>query len=133
MDELIVPIRSEADIVVARHEGRARAADLGLSSSEQVLVTTAISELARNIIQYADHGEIGMEIIEDEHSRRGLKIVARDVGPGIADVDLAMMDGYSTGGGLGLGLPGSKRLMDEFDLASVPGTGTVITMVKWAR
>lgn len=133
MDELIVPIRSEADIVVARHEGRALAADLGLSSSEQVLVTTAISELARNIIQYADHGEIGMEIIEDESRRRGLRIVARDVGPGITDVDLAMMDGYSTGGGLGLGLPGSKRLMDEFELASKPGKGTVITMVKWAR
>jgi len=130
--ETIVPIRSEADIVVARHEGRALAARLGMSSSEQVLVTTAISELARNIIQYADHGEMTMEIIEDQ-GRCGVRIVARDQGPGIPDVELAMMDGYSTGGGLGLGLPGSKRLMDEFELSSRVGQGTTITMTKWAR
>lgn len=132
MDELRIPIRSEADIVVARHQGRTLAAQLGLSSSEQVLVTTAISELARNIIQYADHGEITMATVADR-DRHGVRIVARDEGPGIADVDLAMMDGFSTGGGLGLGLPGSKRLMDEFDLRSRPGEGTTITMTKWAR
>lgn len=128
----MVPIRSEADIVVARHEGRTLAAKLGLSSSEQVLVTTAISELARNIIQYADHGDMTMEIVEN-HDRRGVRIVAHDQGPGIPDVELAMMDGYSTGGGLGLGLPGSKRLMDEFELTSHVGEGTTVTMTKWAH
>ncbi len=132
MDEILIPICGESDIVVARHEGRALAVQLGFSTSDQVLVTTAISEVARNIIQYADHGRMTMSIVE-EQDRRGIRIVAQDEGPGIQDVDLAMMDGYSTGGGLGLGLPGSRRLMDEFELWTQVGKGTRITMTKWAR
>jgi serine/threonine-protein kinase RsbT len=129
--ELHTPIASEADIVLARQQDRNLAAKLGASLSELTLIATAISELARNIVSYAKHGEIILSVVEG--SRRGIKIVARDESPGIPDVELAMRDGFSTGGGLGLGLPGAKRLMDEFAIVSEVGKGTTVTMTKWVR
>ena len=93
------------------------------------LIATAISELARNIVQYAQRGEIILSVVEG--SRRGIQIVARDQGPGIPDLELAMRDGYSTGGSLGLGLPGARRLMDEFAIDSEVGKGTTVSMRKW--
>ena len=125
-----VPIASEADIVTARQLGRRIAAESGFSSTDQTLIATAISEVARNIIEYARRGEIILSTLE-ERGRRAVKIIARDNGPGIADTELAMQDGYSTGNSLGLGLPGAKRLMDDFELVSSPGAGTTITMKKW--
>jgi serine/threonine-protein kinase RsbT len=130
--ETCVPIEHEMDIVTARQKGRELAASRGFSSTDQTLVATAISEVARNIVVYAHRGEIILALLE-ERGRRGLMIVARDQGPGIQDLALAMRDGYSTGRSLGMGLPGAKRLMDEFDLSSVVGEGTTVTMKKWAR
>jgi len=130
MDEGVVRIGSSADIVTARQRGRALAAGLGFSGSELTVIATAISELARNIIEYATTGEI---VLGQGHQdgRPGIVIVARDEGPGIPDVTRALTAGYSTGPGLGLGLPGVRRLMDEFDIASRPGQGTTVTVRKW--
>ena len=128
--ELNVPIRGEADLVTARLRGREIAATLRFSSSELTLIATAISEVTRNILSYAGSGEIELRLVH-HGDRDGVSIVARDRGPGIPDLFSAMQDGYSTSGGLGLGLPGSKRLMDEFDVASEVGKGTTITMTKW--
>jgi serine/threonine-protein kinase RsbT len=130
--ELRVPIDNEADIVTARQEGRQLAAERGFSRTEQTLIATAISEVARNIIEYARRGEILLSAIE-EPGRRGIQVVARDDGPGIPDTQLAMRDGWSTAKSLGMGLPGARRLMDEFDLVSAPGKGTVVKMAKWVR
>ncbi len=130
--EIRVPMSSDIDLVIARREGRAMAEQLGLSSSEATLVATAISELARNIVNYAKRGEIHLGLISNG-TKRGLSVVARDQGPGIADIRLALQAGYSTSGGLGLGLPGVRRIMDEFDIASEPGRGTTITVIKWKR
>jgi serine/threonine-protein kinase RsbT len=124
----VVSIRVESDIVLARQRGRQLAALRGLSTSDQTLVATAISEVARNILKYAGSGEIELEAVE-----RGVIVVARDKGPGIANVEQAMIDGFSTARGLGLGLPGARRLMDEFAIESRLGAGTTITMKKWAR
>jgi serine/threonine-protein kinase RsbT len=131
-DELVVAIEHEADIVSARQKGRELAAAIGFSSTDQTLLATAISEVARNIVSYAAKGSISLQRTE-EGARHGLMIVARDKGPGIPDVELAMRDGYSTGGSLGLGLPGAKRLMDSFVLESAVGVGTTVTMIKWLR
>lgn len=125
------PIRLDGDIVAARQHARQLAAQLGFSSSDQVLIATAISEIARNIIQYAGHGAVSFRVVS-QGRRRGLLIVARDEGPGIADLTQALQDGYSTSKGLGLGLPGAHRLMDEFDIASDVGRGTTVKMTKWA-
>ncbi|MEW5935559.1 MAG: ATP-binding protein, partial [Bacillota bacterium] len=103
---------------------------LGFSPTDAVVIATAISELARNIVQYARAGEILIRAVR-EGVREGIVVVARDDGPGIADVEQAMQDGYSTGGGLGFGLPGVKRLMDNFDIESRPGAGTTVTVAKW--
>jgi len=130
--EIRVPIASEADVVTARQQGRALAAELGFSSGDLTLIATAISEVARNIVAYAKRGEIVLSHTNRD-SRRGIVVVARDEGPGIPDIARAMQDGYSTSHGLGLGLPGAKRLMDEFDIASQVGKGTTIVMKKWAR
>jgi serine/threonine-protein kinase RsbT len=129
--EVRVPIRHETDIVSARQKGRELAAAGGFSQTEQTLIATAISEVARNIVVYAREGEIILTPLEGR-GRRGIMVVARDDGPGIQDLELAMRAGYSTTRSLGLGLPGAKRLMDEFDLASTPGQGTTVTMKKWA-
>jgi serine/threonine-protein kinase RsbT len=130
--ELIMPIRTEVDVLIARQHGRELASKLRFSSSELTLIATAISEVARNIVIYAGTGEIVLRIVE-QGQRRGLAVLARDRGPGISNVDRAMQDGYSTSHGLGIGLPGSKRLMDEFTVASEVGKGTVVTMTKWER
>lgn len=130
--EVRVPVSTDSDLVTARREGRVMAEQMGLSSSEATLVATTISELARNIVSYARKGEIHICLINDG-SRRGITIVARDQGPGIADIKLAMQAGYSTSGGLGLGLPGVRRIMDEFDINSGPDRGTTITVTKWTR
>ncbi|OLC66990.1 MAG: ATP-binding protein [Candidatus Rokubacteria bacterium 13_1_40CM_2_68_8] len=131
-DEVRVPVECETDIVVARQKGRELAAASGFGRTEQTLIATAISEVARNIVVHAQRGEIVLCAIESK-GRRGLKIVARDQGPGIADPELAMRDGYSTTNSLGVGLPGARRLMDEFELESKPGQGTTVTMRKWVR
>jgi serine/threonine-protein kinase RsbT len=125
-----VPIRSEADLVTARLRGREVAAALKFSSSDLTLIATAISEVTRNIISYAGSGELTLQVVQ-RGNRLGVSIVALDHGPGIPDLLSAMQDGYSTSGGLGLGLPGSKRLMDEFELASEVGKGTIVSMIKW--
>jgi serine/threonine-protein kinase RsbT len=131
-DDLRVPIENESDIVTARQQGRQLAAVRGFSSTEQTLIATAISEVARNIVEYARRGEIILRPLE-RNGYRGILVVARDDGPGIPDIDLAMRDGWTTARSLGMGLPGARRLMDEFDLESVPGKGTMITMKKWVR
>lgn len=128
--EVVLPIASDGDVVSARQHGRAMAEDAGFSAGDQTVIAAAISEVARNILTYARQGEI--ELRSERRSREmGIVVIARDAGPGIADLDLVMQDGYSTSGGLGLGLPGARRLMDEFDIQSGPGQGTVVTMVKW--
>lgn len=131
-DDRIVAIERDADIVTARQKGRELAAATGFSSSDQTMIALAISEIARNIITYAHHGTITLTSLDDR-GRRGLQIVARDQGPGIPDIELAMRDGYSTAKSLGVGLPGAKRVMDEFELESVVGRGTTVTMRKWRR
>ena len=128
--ESVVPISSSADIVTARQRGRALAAALGFSGSDLTVIATAISELARNIIEYAATGEIVLSQ-DDADGRPGIVIVARDEGPGIPDVSRALSAGYSTGPGLGLGLPGVRRLMDDFEITSDPGRGTKVSVRKW--
>lgn len=130
--EISVAINNESDVVTARQRGRELAARIGFSSTDQTLFATAISEVARNIVSYAGHGEIVLCAIEEGH-RRGILVVARDQGPGIADLELAMRDGYSTGNSLGVGLPGARRLMDDFELLSELGVGTTVIMKKWLR
>lgn len=125
-----IPISSDADIVEARQAGRALAAELGFSAVDQTMIATAISELARNIMQYARRGEVTIGTAKKEN-RTGLFIEARDDGPGIPDIGQAMQEGFSTGHGLGMGLPGTRRLMDEFEIESEPGRGTRVTMRKW--
>jgi len=131
-DETRIPIQKDQDIVAARQKGRVLAQRLGFSNSNLTLIATAISELARNILLYAKTGEMTLGILED-HGRDGLVVVARDSGPGIADIARAMQMGYSTSGSLGLGLPGVKRLMDDFEIVSKAGRGTTVTATKWRR
>jgi serine/threonine-protein kinase RsbT len=131
-DEIVVPIRTDADVVQARQRARTLAQPLRFTSSELTLIATAISEVARNIVSYAGRGDIIL-MLTQKGTRRGIRVIARDSGPGIPDVARALEDGYSTSRGLGLGLPGSKRLMDEFELVSTVGKGTQVTMVKWER
>ena len=130
--ECIVPIESDSDIVVARQRGRAIGSDVGFGPGDLAMIATAISELARNIVTYAQRGEIAVRTLT-EGSRQGILVVSRDQGPGIRDIPQAMRDGYSTSGGLGLGLPGVKRLMDEFEIESAPGRGTRVMVQKWMR
>ena len=130
--EVVVPIRTDVDVVIARQKIRALVSELRFSGSELTLIATAISEVTRNIVSYAGSGEVVMRLVR-RGQRRGITVVARDKGPGIADIEQAMKDGFSTSRGLGLGLPGSKRLMDEFELVSEVGKGTEITMTKWER
>jgi serine/threonine-protein kinase RsbT len=127
-----IRIEADADIVEARQEGRALAAALSFSPSDLTVIASAISEVARNIYSYAGSGEIHVALVE-RNGRRGVCITAKDQGPGIADVELALQDGYSTSGSLGLGLPGARRLMDEFELETSRETGTIVTMWKCAR
>jgi len=130
-DEERIAIASESDIVTARRRGRELAAEGGFSGSDLTVIATAISELARNIVAYARAGEMTLRVVR-RGDRSGLIVIARDEGPGIDDVSLVMQDGFSTGRSLGLGLPGAKRLMDEFEIASDLGRGTTVTMTKWS-
>jgi serine/threonine-protein kinase RsbT len=127
-----IAIESDADVVTARQRARELAAGLELSSTDQTLLATAISEVARNITTYAQRGEVLVSVVHED-DRRGIQVVARDQGPGIEDIDRALQDGYTTGGGLGLGLPGARRLVDDFTIDSAPGQGTTVTLVKWSR
>jgi serine/threonine-protein kinase RsbT len=125
-------IASDRDVVAARQQGRAVALQAGFSVAEATLIATAISELARNIVSYAQQGCVTLKPIESVNgSAGGLTIVATDSGPGIVDLNQALRDGYSSSGGLGLGLPGVRRLMDEFDIVSRAGGGTTVTVTKW--
>ncbi|WP_017380014.1 anti-sigma regulatory factor [Paenisporosarcina sp. TG-14] len=127
-----VEILTEWDIVAARQLGRNEAKEVGFGTVDQARITTAISELARNIYLYAGTGKIEIERISDGR-RVGIIIIASDEGPGISDVRKALEDGYSTSGGLGAGVPGVKRLMDDFKIDTVVGEGTVIKATKWIR
>lgn len=126
-----VAIRTDADIVEARRRMRDLAEPLQLSAGDLAMVATAVSELARNILVYAGEGRIELGLIEGER-KRGVLVIASDSGPGIQDVELALQDGFSTSNSLGLGLPGSRRLVDEFELSSEVGAGTTVTLRKWA-
>jgi serine/threonine-protein kinase RsbT len=130
-DEARIPIASDSDIVSARQTARELASRLGFSTPDLTIIATAVSELARNIVRFADAGEVVIEIVSEP--RNGVRVVARDAGPGIADVEKAMEDGFSTYNGLGLGLPGVRRLVDEFAIDSEPGRGTTVTMSKWQK
>jgi serine/threonine-protein kinase RsbT len=128
-NEVWIHIRGDADIVLARKGARDLAAQLDFGRTDLTLIATAVSEIARNIVRFAGNGQIYIELLD--RPRPGVRIVARDAGPGIADVDRAMSDGFSTYQGLGLGLPGARRLMDEFELHSELGKGTTVIMTKW--
>ncbi|MGW0480961.1 anti-sigma regulatory factor [Nonomuraea sp. NPDC003214] len=127
-----LPITSNADVVAVRQRVRTLAVDVGLSLVDQTKIVTAASELARNALVYAGGGRASVEIV-DNGLRRGLRLSFVDEGPGIPDVEQALTDGWTTGSGLGLGLGGSRRLVDEFELTSAPGKGTTVTVTKWAR
>ena len=129
-DEVRVDIGADEDLVPARAQARAMAERLGFSRTDATLIATAISEIARNIVVHVGQGEIELRPVEEE-SRSGLVVIARDDGPGIRDVEAVLRDGYAGQGGLGLGLPGARRLMDDFDITSQPGRGTTVTMTKW--
>ena len=131
-DETHVPIDRDGDIIAARQKARELAVHVGFSGSDLTIIATAISEVARNIVVYATRGEIVLSAVQ-RGSRRGVLVVARDHGPGIPDIERAMRDGFSTGKSLGLGLPGARRLMDEFEIVSEIGKGTTVTMRKWTR
>ena len=125
-----IPIAGSQDIVTARQRARALAQELGFSNSNLTLIATIISELTRNILTYAHHGTIVLGALE-QNGRRGIAVEARDRGPGIPDVARALEIGYSTSGSLGLGLPGVRRLMDEFEIVSRAGIGTTVRAKKW--
>lgn len=129
-DEVRVAIDGDADLVVARAEARAMATRLGFPRPDPTLIATAISEIARNIVVHAGRGEIVLKPFEDA-GRYGVVVIATDDGPGIRDLEAALRDDYSGRGGLGLGLPGARRLMDDFEVASGADTGTTVTMRKW--
>jgi serine/threonine-protein kinase RsbT len=131
--ESVIAIESDADVVTARQRARELAGEVELTSTDQTLLATAISEVARNITTYAVRGEVALKLVRDDNGRRGIRVIARDQGPGIADLDLAMQDGYTSGEGLGLGLPGARRLVDDFHIETAPGEGTTVTMVMWSR
>ena len=133
--EEVFPIASEDDIVVARQRAREAARRMGFGMVDQSRVATAVSELTRNVVRYAtdSRGEMRMRVVAAPHGGQGLEIVVSDEGPGIADVDEAMRAGFTSGPGLGMGLPGTRRLMDEMEIRSTPGQGTTITIRKWRR
>lgn len=132
MSDIRIPIDTDVDIVAARQRGRQLAAELGFTLVELTLVATAISELARNILLYAKHGEIILRTAQTGDNPC-IVVIARDEGPGIADLKQALHVGFSTSGSLGLGLPGVRRLMSEFEIQSEPGKGTTVTVKKWKQ
>jgi len=132
VDRVNLPLRTDEDVVYLRKHVRERAVAIGLSLVDQTKLITAASELARNTIKYGGGGMVYLDKLADG-LRQGVSIVFIDTGPGIVDLELALRDGYTTGGGLGLGLGGSKRLVDEFEIDTRPGEGTAIAVVKWKR
>lgn len=131
-----VEVNNEWGIVAARQAGRDLSRQIGFGSVDQARITTAISELARNIYLYAKRGEIRLELVEKPSKIgviKGIRVIAKDDGPGIQDIRQVMVDGFTTSSGLGAGLPGVKRLMDEFTIDSEVGVGTTITATKWAQ
>ena len=133
-NETRVPIGSALDIVTARQLGRSMAKALGFDGAEVTLVAAAISEVSRNIVEYAKKGEIVLGPVKGhDNGQAGIQVIARDKGPGIPDIGLAMKDGYSTSRSLGLGLPGTRRLMDDFEVVSESGKGTTVIIRKWFR
>ncbi len=130
-DEVRVAVRSDADVVAARQAARSLAERLGFSRADLTIIATAVSEVTRNIVRFAGAGDVVVQLVEGPPP--GVRVVASDAGPGIRDVPKAMTDGYSTYDGLGIGLPGARRLMDEFAIASEPGRGTTVTMTKWCE
>lgn len=129
--EARVPIETDADVVRVRQAVRALAVSAALSLVDQTKVITAASELARNTLMYGGGGEAQLEALDQP--RRGVRITFLDQGPGIADIHLALTDGYTTGSGLGLGLSGARRLVDDFEIESAPGEGTRVRVTKWGR
>jgi serine/threonine-protein kinase RsbT len=123
-------VRTSDDVVRAREAVRARAIEAGFGIVDQTKLVTAASEIARNTVEYGGGGTLRIEILR-EGARRGVQLTFSDNGPGIADLGTAMTDGYTTGGGLGLGLSGAKRLSNEFSIESVPGKGTTVTLARW--
>ena len=130
--EIRVAINSDQDIVSARQKGRLMATELGFSTGDATLIATAISELARNIVSYAHHGQVTLKTVNGLN-RQGISVIATDDGPGMPDIRQALRDGFSTSGSLGLGLPGVRRLMDEFEINSQPGRGTIVAVKKWRQ
>jgi serine/threonine-protein kinase RsbT len=131
MDEF--PIQSGDDVVRVRQHVRVMAAGNGLSLVDQTKLVTAASELARNTLVHGGGGKVRVEVVSSADGRAGIKLCFTDKGPGIADIELALRDGWSSGSGLGLGLSGSRRLVDEFELDSRPGAGTTVVVTKWSR
>jgi serine/threonine-protein kinase RsbT len=131
-DAAVIAISVDVDVVTARRRGRELAERIGFTSRDLVLIATAISEIARNTVRYAGRGEVTVTAVTSGR-RRGITIVVRDDGPGIKDIERAMRDGFSTGKSLGLGLPGARRLMDDFEIVSSAAQGTTVTMSKWLR
>jgi serine/threonine-protein kinase RsbT len=129
-DDIVVNVGNPDDIVAARQAGHRLARELGFSLTDVTMIATAISEVARNITSYAGYGAIRIAV-EDREDRKALVVRAEDNGPGIANIERALEDGFSTGLGLGLGLPGARRLMDRLIVKSMPGQGTVVEMWKW--
>jgi serine/threonine-protein kinase RsbT len=129
---LAVDIQREEDIIIARQKGREMARDLGFGAVDQSRIATAISELTRNILRYGDNGTTYLRPAE-RNGRRGIEIVCQDHGPGISDIQAAMTEGVTTGQGLGIGLPGTRRLMDEMEIESQLGQGTTVTIRKWLK
>jgi serine/threonine-protein kinase RsbT len=125
------PVRSGEDVVKARQVVRSRAMEVGFSLVEQTKIVTAASELARNTVIYGGGGEMRIERVRQGPKRSGLRLTFEDHGPGIADIELALRDGYTTGTGLGLGLNGARKLSHEFNIQSAPGQGTRVTITRW--
>ena len=125
-----IKVEEGDDLVRVRGRARESSIEMGFGRTDQVRFVTAVSELARNILRYGESGTVEISRIKKE-GRRGLRFKFQDSGPGIADIELAMTDGYSTGGGLGKGLPGAKRLVDDFEIESEVGKGTTVTITKW--
>jgi anti-sigma regulatory factor (Ser/Thr protein kinase) len=131
-DRVRVCIGSDDDLVAARAEARTLATTLGFSRTDATLIATAVSEIARNIVVHVGEGEIEMQALYDD-AQYGLRVVATDHGPGIRNASTALEDGYASRGGLGLGLPGARRLMDEFEIETDVDRGTTVTMTKWRQ
>ncbi|MDH4138226.1 MAG: anti-sigma regulatory factor [Anaerolineae bacterium] len=132
-EERCIPVKTDLDIVSARVEGRNLARELGFGTIDQARIATAISELARNVVLYAPEGKVTVRAVVSDDGGQGIEVICEDNGPGIASVELVMQDGYSTSSGLGMGLPGTKRLMDEFEIESKLGVGTRVAVRRWLK